>query len=60
MGKYQYDSMTRGGSTIDVQRSGGIPGTPSQHSTGSQVVRVGLGDKYLDKYHYLSKRVFLW
>lgn len=29
MGKYQYDSMRCGDSTIDVQRSGGIPGTPS-------------------------------
>ena len=25
MGKYQYDSMRRSGSTIDVQRSCGIP-----------------------------------
>jgi hypothetical protein len=52
MGKYHYDSMVRGGSTIDVQRSGGIPGTPSQRSIGSQVFRIGWGDKYLDKYQW--------
>jgi len=52
MGKYQYDSMVRGGSTIDVQRSGVIPKLPPlSTATGSQVVRVGWGDKYLDKHH---------